>query len=308
LLEAFIFSAMGVEAALFIALMPAVGHFFVPVGAGDLGVGCWARGGLFGEVVVVGLGVGLEVEAAELGGHFFGGPGGFGRTFAFGGGILFLEAFELAEESQVCVAEVTFVARIGEEGVGGGIFVEGFGEGEAGRVVGSLREGVELGLGVIGALETPEDGGELVEEVELDWVGGVEGFFEFFDEDVVGGGAFVGEARGLGAEAVFEGVLGGFVFALRGFWAGGFLGVAAVGGEFAGGESFVMRAARTLAAIGFGDGGLAFFDQCDAHESPTFEFWFPFCFPVLVRWEKGICSHEKLKYIRYHWFGWGILE
>jgi hypothetical protein len=27
------------EAAVFVALAPAVGHFFVPVGAGDLGVG-----------------------------------------------------------------------------------------------------------------------------------------------------------------------------------------------------------------------------------------------------------------------------
>ena len=131
---------------------------------------------------------------------------------------------------------MALVAGIGQEGVGGGVFVEGFGEGEAGRIIVLLLKGIELGFGVIGALETPEDGAELVEEVELDGVGGVEGFFEFFDEDVVGGGAFVGEARGLRAEAVFEGVLGGFDFALGGCWAGGFLGVAAVGGELLSGR------------------------------------------------------------------------
>jgi len=86
--------------------------------------------------------------------------------------------------------------------------VEGFGESEAGRVVGFLLERIKLRFGVVGALETPEDGGELVEEVELQGVGWVEGFAELFDEDVVGGGAFAFEAGGLGAEAVFEGVLG----------------------------------------------------------------------------------------------------
>src|SRR5205814_6669722 len=110
------------------------------------------------------------------------------------------------------------VAGIGQEGVGGGVFVEGFGEGEAGRIIVLLLEGIKLRFGVVGALETPENGAELVEEVELDGVGGVEGFFELFDEDVVGGGAFVGEAGGLGAEAVFEGVLGGILFACGGFW------------------------------------------------------------------------------------------
>jgi hypothetical protein len=108
-----------------------------------------------------------------------------------GGGVFGLEFFELADEAEVGVAEVALVAGVGEEGIGGGIGVEGFGEGEAGRiVVALLREGVELALGVVGALETPEDGGELVEEVVLEgsWRGG--GLAEFFDEDVVGGGAF----------------------------------------------------------------------------------------------------------------------
>jgi hypothetical protein len=79
-------------------------------------------------------------------------------------------------------------------------------------------------------LQTPEDGGELVEELLLEGIGGVEGLAEFFEEDVVGDGTFVGGEGGLGAEAVFEGVLGGFLFAAGGFGAGGFGGVAAVGG------------------------------------------------------------------------------
>jgi len=168
---------------------------------------------------------------------------------------------------------VAFVSGIGEEGVGGGIFVEGFGEGEAGRVVEFLGEGVELGLGVVGALEFPEDGGELGEEVGLDGIARVEVFAEFFDEDVVGGAAFVGESGGLGAEAVFEGVLGGGLFAAGRFWAGGFLGVFAVGRKFAGGDSlFGFDGAEwALDSCGLGDSGLSFLDQCDAHETP---FWF----------------------------------
>ena len=98
---------------------------------------------------------------------------------------------------------------------------------------------------------------------------------EFFDEDVVGWAAFAVEARGLGAEGVFEGVLGGLFFAVGGARAGGFLGVGAVGGEFAGGD-FAFGGGRAPGAlegfdsgIGFAWRGRAFFDQSDAaHETP----------------------------------------
>lgn len=143
--------------------------------------------------------------------------------------------------------------------------MEGFGQGEAGWVVVFLLEVVELFFGVVGALETPENGGELVEEVELDGVGGAEGLAQLLDEDVVGGGAFVLEAWGLGAEAVFEGVLGGDSFAGGGARAGGLFGVLAVGGEFSGGdfEAFFWGAgwARDGFESGFGfswRGGAAF--------------------------------------------------
>ena len=125
-----------------------------------------------------------------------------------------------------------------------------------------LAEFVELVFGFVGALQAPEEGGELVEEVELEGVLGVEGFFEFFDEDVVGGGAFGFEAWGLGAEAVFEGVLGGVFFAVGSARAGRFFGVAAVGGEFAGGDTVFMRAGWAPGGFeaGFGSCGGAFFD------------------------------------------------
>jgi hypothetical protein len=40
-----------------------------------------------------------------------------------------------------------------------------------------------------------------------------------------------------------------------------------------------------LEARGFGDGGFAFFDQCDAHENPLFWSWWAvptLRFPLLV--------------------------
>jgi len=194
-----VFLQVLLEVAVFVALTPGVGHFLVPVAGGD--------GALVGVAI-------LAVEAFDLGPHFFGGPGGFAVAFLGGlGGIVFLEGFELADQAQPGVAEMALVSGVGEEGVGGGILVEGFGEGEAGRVVVFLAEVVELAFGVVGALEFPEDGAGLVEEVELEGIGGVEGLAQLLDEDVVGGGAFVLEAGGLGAEAVFEGVLGGNLFA-----------------------------------------------------------------------------------------------
>ena len=129
-----------------------------------------------------------------------------------------------------------------------------------------LAEGVELVFGFVGALEPPEDGADLVEEFFLEGVGGAEGFAHFLDEDVVGGGAFVGETGGLGAEGVFQGVLGGILFTGGSFWARRFLGVGAVGGEFAGGEFSIVFGGAGWALEGFETGfgargrGRTFFD------------------------------------------------
>ena len=128
---------------------------------------------------------------------------------------------------------MALVAGEMDEGVGGGIGVEGVGEGLAGEVgaLGIGLEFVELALGVLDALEFPEEGGGLGEEGFLEAGGGVEVLADFLFEDLVGGATFVGEKGGLGAEAVFEGVLGGFGFAGGGAGAGGFFGVFAVRGE-----------------------------------------------------------------------------
>ena len=90
-------------------------------------------------------------------------------------------------------------------------------------------EGEEVAFDVVDALEFPEERGGLGEEVELQGALGVEVLFDFVFEDLVGGGAFIGEEGGIGAEAVFGGVLGGFLFTALGAGPCGFLGVFAVG-------------------------------------------------------------------------------
>src|SRR5687767_8633769 len=130
LFDAFVFFAVGVEAALSVALEVALLHFLVPVASGD-------------RAFVVFGAVALTVFALvpfDLGAFFFEGPGGFGTAAACFGGFGFvagfLDGFELADQSQVRVAHLAFVAGVGEEGIGCGVFGEGFGDGEAGRVVG----------------------------------------------------------------------------------------------------------------------------------------------------------------------------
>jgi hypothetical protein len=90
--------------------------------------------------------------------------------------------------------------------------------------------GEDFGFDLRNAVELPGGQDELLGEVEL--LDGLEvEFFEVaFGEEVVVGGVFGGEERGLGGEAVFEGVEGGFGFAGGGTGAGGFEGVEAVGG------------------------------------------------------------------------------
>ena len=69
MLESEVFFAVALKAALFVAREPALGHFFVPVGAGDLvvGRGCGGGSGL-GIGFIGGLGFGLGLVAGDLGG------------------------------------------------------------------------------------------------------------------------------------------------------------------------------------------------------------------------------------------------
>jgi hypothetical protein len=191
-----------------------------------------------------------------LGFGFFAGPGGFVGAGWRGVGF-FLEVAEFLMQAQGGVLEVALVALEEEERVGGGVFVEGSREGCAGGFVGAAAgfEGEQFALGVAQAGEFPESVGELVGEDAGGEGGGVVAFLDFVAVGVVGGFAFVGEAGGLGAEAVFEGVEGGDFLAGGGAWAGGFSGVAAVGGEFALGER--------LLAIGFDAGAVSARTGCN---------------------------------------------
>ena len=96
---------------------------------------------------------------------------------------------------------MAFVAGEEGEGVAGGVFVEGLGDGLAGGSGGIIfgGEGEEVAFDVVDALEFPEEGGGLGEEVELEGANGVEVLFDFVFEGLVGGGAFIGEEGGWGA-------------------------------------------------------------------------------------------------------------
>ncbi|MGA2498069.1 MAG: hypothetical protein ABSH20_10025 [Tepidisphaeraceae bacterium] len=192
----------------------------------------------------------------------------FGIGFVLGG-LVFLEEFEVGvEEIGVVLAEAVEGGAEGFAG-GGGAGGWGFGEeGEGDEVVGGggrddgffgerqgmAAEGVlifdvgtvlapfddervaifvfgeDFGFDLRDAVELPGNGDELLGEVELFDGLGVEFFEVAFGEEVVGGGVFGGKKRGLGSEAVFEGVEGGFGFAGGGAGAGGFKGIETVGG------------------------------------------------------------------------------
>ena len=160
--------------------------------------------------------------------------------FVVGWEGVFLELAEEGEQAEVGVAQLALVTL--EEGkvVSGGVLVEGGGEGLAGGFAVGLVHGVEVALGVGHALDFPEDLRDLRYKMVLEGGAGAELFVELDMEDFVGGVAFGGEEGGLGA-AVFAGVLGDGLFACFGARAGGFMGVSAVGGEFAVGEGFFGR-------------------------------------------------------------------
>ncbi len=142
------------------------------------------------------------------------------------------------------VVAVCFIESAdGEHGAGGRIFVRGgFGlmadfERDAGGFespeathapVVDGHDFDEMALGVVGRAEVGEEGVEVLGET----VGGL-----FLDED------------GLGEDGVATGVEGGVAFALFGFWTGGFLGVEAVGGEFAFRRQGYKFSRRRLIAI-----------------------------------------------------------
>src|SRR5687767_15169860 len=105
--------ALAVEVALVVAGL----HFAVPGGVGDLGV-----------AGVLGFGAG------SLGGGVGGGPGGdvgAGNREA----RLFFEIEQFFLEAEDGVLEVALVALEEEKAVARGVFVEGFGEDEAGGIV-----------------------------------------------------------------------------------------------------------------------------------------------------------------------------
>jgi hypothetical protein len=140
--------------------------------------------------------------------------------------------------------------REGDEVVGGGGRDDGFfGEGQrvaaegvlvfdVGTVLAPFDDervavlvfGEDFGFDLRNAVELPGGQDELLGEVELFDGLGVEFFEVALGEEVVVGGVLRRKQRGLGSEAVFEGVEGGFGFAGGGAGAGGFLGVETVGG------------------------------------------------------------------------------
>jgi hypothetical protein len=108
--------------------------------------------------------------------------------------------------------------------------VEGGGQGFAGGLIFICGvEGVEVALGVLHALQLPEDLGDLGDDEVLHGGAGAEVGFHFSAEDFVGGIALGGEQGSVGA-AVFAGVLGDGFFSVFGAGAGGFAGVGTVGG------------------------------------------------------------------------------
>ena len=78
--------------------------------------------------------------------------------------------------------------------------------------------------------ESPGDGEDAFDEFEFGDVVGEEAEEVGLAEVVEGGGGLAGEEEVFAEDAVVAGVLGGFLFALGGFGACGFLGVFAVGG------------------------------------------------------------------------------
>jgi hypothetical protein len=111
------------------------------------------------------------------------------------------------------------------------------GAGRLGGGVGAIHDlagafhavGVQAALDADHAAETPVGPGHLAEAELLGLVDGLEGGAEAVEEGLEFGGVLVGEEGVAGGEVVGAAVAGDFGFALGGAWAGGELGVTAVG-------------------------------------------------------------------------------
>jgi hypothetical protein len=111
------------------------------------------------------------------------------------------------------------------------------GAGRFGGGVGAIHDlagafhavGVQAALDADHAAETPVGAGHLAEAELLGLVGGLEGGAEAVEEGLEFGGVLDGEDGVAGGEVVGTAVMGDFGFAFGGAWAGGELGVAAIG-------------------------------------------------------------------------------
>jgi hypothetical protein len=189
------------------------------LGAPDLGFGLLLLVGL-GELAAVGFGAGLDLVVGDL------------------EPVVVVAGEEIAE----LVGGIQDLGRLGqvlEEGGCGGLAdaeggVQAIIGGELGAG-GGLAAGDGAGFGAEEAAEAPVGRGDALDEDLFDDGGGGEVLAELSEEGVELGAGLVGlEAggdEGAGEDAVLEGVPAGAGFAGGGAGAGGFEGIAAVGGE-----------------------------------------------------------------------------
>ena len=140
-----------------------------------------------------------------------------------------LQGEEVLESAAVHAVEAGFVAvQERELGVRGEL---GKGVGDDGNLVLVAFRGdgpiEQVGLDGPEPAETPERGGHLLDEAELDIVGRLELLDVFGKQDEEVGGGLVFEDYGFGEQAVADGVGGGTLLAFRGFGAVGALPVGA---------------------------------------------------------------------------------
>ena len=100
------------------------------------------------------------------------------------------------------------------------------------------------------AAELPVVADEDVDVVALFGADGVEAFEVFGGEGLEGGGVFAADDFGLSVDSGLEGVHGAGGFALSGAWAGGFLGVEAIGLDLLDGCHGGPRVAEGGAGVG----------------------------------------------------------
>ena len=157
-----------------------------------------------------------------------------GWRFGSRGGLEILEGFESAEEHAVGGVNAAVEAGEGVEGIligmaeRGVLGVEKF---SAGKVFVEAFDLIipELGFDAAEAALDPLGGDEGIDESKLGGIGGLVVLVELAGQGFELGGVFAGDDVGPGVDAGFQGVerRGGFAFGRR--WAGGFLGVEAIG-------------------------------------------------------------------------------